>query len=116
MLTLSKQDITRRAKKLKKRFDNWGDARLKVHLLNGSSRVGGGALPLGDLHTTLIGVEVDNVSVTALERFMRGFDPPIIGRIEDERFVMDLRTIQKNEERWIESCLKSALIQLTNKK
>ena len=115
MLTLPKQDITRRAKKLKKRFDNWGDGRLNVLLLDGSSRVGGGALPLEDLYTTLVGVEIDNVSVVALERFMRGLDPPIVGRIEDDRFVIDLRTVQKNEEVFIEQRLRSALHQLTNK-
>jgi L-seryl-tRNA(Ser) seleniumtransferase len=115
MLTLTQEEITRRAKRLKTRIDKWGNRRLKVFFLDGSSRVGGGALPLEELYTTLIGVKIDNVSATALERFMRSFDPPIVGRIEDDHFIMDLRTVQKDEEALIEECLRSALHQLTNK-
>jgi L-seryl-tRNA(Ser) seleniumtransferase len=114
MLTLPKQVITRRAKRLKKRLDNWEESHLNILLLDGSSRVGGGALPLQDLPTTLVGIEIDKVSASALEQFMRGFDPPIVGRIEDDRFLIDLRTVQKGEEGFIENCLKAALGKLTN--
>ncbi|MBW2646709.1 MAG: L-seryl-tRNA(Sec) selenium transferase [Deltaproteobacteria bacterium] len=116
MLTLPKQVIARRAKRLKKRLDNWEDSRLNILLLDGSSRVGGGALPLQDLPTTLVGIGIDKVSASALEQFMRGFDPPIVGRIEDDRFLIDLRTVQKGEEGFIENCLKAALSKLTNKR
>lgn len=116
MLTLPKQAITRRAKRLKKRLDKWEDRRLNIHLLDGSSRVGGGALPLQDLPTTLVGVGIDKVSASALEQFMRGFDPAIVGRIEDDRFLIDLRTVQKGEEELIEKCLRLALSKLTNER
>ncbi|MFH1674229.1 MAG: L-seryl-tRNA(Sec) selenium transferase [Pseudomonadota bacterium] len=116
MLTLPKQTITRRAKRLKKRLDNWEDSRLNILLLDGSSRVGGGALPLQDLSTTLVGIEIDKVSASSLEQFMRGFDPPIVGRIEDDRFLIDFRTVQKGEDVLIENCLRAALSKLTNKR
>jgi L-seryl-tRNA(Ser) seleniumtransferase len=109
MLTLRKQAITRRGKRLKKGLDKWNEDRLKVFLLDGSSRVGGGAMPLQDLPTTLVGIEIEKVSANALEEFMRGYDPPVIGRIENDRFLIDLRTVQKGEERIIENCLRSAL-------
>jgi L-seryl-tRNA(Ser) seleniumtransferase len=116
MLTLPKQVITRRAKRLKKRLGNWEESHLNILLLDGSSRVGGGALPLQDLPTTLVGIEIDKVSASALEQFMRGFDPPIVGRIEDDRFLIDLRTVQKGEDVLIENCLRAALSKLTNKR
>lgn len=108
MLTLPKQAIAQKAKRLKRKLDKWGDKRLDVRLVDGSSRVGGGALPLQDLPSTLVAVTIDKVSVSALEHYMREFDPPIVGRIEDDRFLIDLRTVQKGEEVFIEKGLRAA--------
>ena len=36
-------------------------------------------------------------SVNTLEAFLRAYCPPIIGRIEADRFIVDLRTVQADE-------------------
>jgi len=42
-------------------------------------------------------VKVEGFTVNAVERFMREHSPPIVGRIEDERFVMAPRTLTDGE-------------------
>jgi L-seryl-tRNA(Ser) seleniumtransferase len=41
---------------------------------------------------------------------MRNYDPPIIGRIEDDLFVMDPRTIQEDEYATIETAFKNRIM------
>ena len=59
--------------------------------------VGGGALPLLELPSRCLGVRIEGLSANKLEIEMRGNSPPIIGRIEDDRFVMDPRTLLEED-------------------
>ncbi|MFV9646014.1 MAG: L-seryl-tRNA(Sec) selenium transferase [Desulfobacterales bacterium] len=103
MLTLPYDDIAKEAARLVNILENIDDARLSIKLIDLSSRAGGGALPLLNLPSKCVGVKVEGMSVNAVERYMRNNMPPIIGRIEDDLFIMDLRTIQEDELRFIES-------------
>jgi L-seryl-tRNA(Ser) seleniumtransferase len=66
-------------------------------IVDRDSRAGGGALPLLELPSKCICVEIHGVSVNQVVTMMRLNTPPVIGRIEDNRFIMDLRTIQNHE-------------------
>jgi L-seryl-tRNA(Ser) seleniumtransferase len=44
-----------------------------------------------------VGVTIQGISANAIERSMRESSPPIIGRIEEDIFIMDLRTVQDDE-------------------
>jgi len=90
--------------KMKKRPKNFAtlikDAvapRLSVCLVDLFSRPGGGAFPLQKLPSKGVGVKIQGISANTVEKKMRGNDIPIIGRIEEDRFIMDLRTIQDDE-------------------
>jgi L-seryl-tRNA(Ser) seleniumtransferase len=61
------------------------------------SRPGGGAFPLLKIPSKGVGVKIQGISANAVEKEMRSNDIPIIGRIEEDRFIMDLRTIQDDE-------------------
>ncbi len=69
------------------------NASLRVELRSSFSQVGGGSLPAQDLPTFIVTVQSDNFSPNQIEKFLCGNDPPIIGRIEADRFIMDLRTL-----------------------
>jgi L-seryl-tRNA(Ser) seleniumtransferase len=71
--------------------------RITVELLDFSSKAGGGSLPMLDLPSRCLGVTVDGITANAVERWMRNSNPPIIGRIENDRFIMDPRTLQEEE-------------------
>jgi L-seryl-tRNA(Ser) seleniumtransferase len=69
----------------------------RPHLIDGTSAVGGGALPLAHLPTKLLALRPTFCSVTDLERRLRGGQPAIIGRIAQEQYLLDLRTVLARE-------------------
>lgn len=97
MLTMPFEVIEGKALQLKKMLEELQDPRLNIHLLNLSSRVGGGSLPLLELPSKCIGIKIKGVSANAIERHMRNHSTPIIGRIEEDRFIIDPRTLQDDE-------------------
>ena len=111
MLTLSPTVIQNRARRLRNRLRKLGDDRLETVIMNASSRVGGGALPLQELPTKCVGVKIEGLSVNAIERLMRESMPPIIGYIEEDLFVMDARTIQDEEIAIIASTFQRILME-----
>ncbi|NVL89895.1 MAG: L-seryl-tRNA(Sec) selenium transferase [Desulfobacterales bacterium] len=106
MLTLPLKVISNRANRLRSRLRKLGNDLLEAVVINASSRVGGGALPLQELPTKCVGVRVKGLSASRIERIVREADPPIIGRIENDLFVMDMRTVQDDEIAVIASIFK----------
>ena len=66
-------------------------------LVDGDSKVGGGALPLLSMPTALLALSPGKLSAHAMESRLRANDPPIVGRVEKERVLLDVRTIQDRE-------------------
>ena len=57
----------------------------------------GGSLPLLELPSKCVAIRVSGKSANDIEQFMRSADPPVIGRIENDRFIMDVRTVQEDD-------------------
>jgi len=68
--------------------------------------LGGGSTPQQTLATTLIAFDRDAV---ALERALRGSEPPVVARIDEDRLLIDLRTVHPREEHALASALRTAL-------
>jgi len=94
MLTMNIGDIETRASNLVEELKNIGISQLDIELFERSSRAGGGSLPLLELPSRCLGIRVRGMSANALEKKMRANDPPIIGRIEDDAYIMDPRTLK----------------------
>jgi L-seryl-tRNA(Ser) seleniumtransferase len=62
-----------------------------------TARVGGGALPLLELPGPAVAVSVPGLSADGLAARLRAADPPVIGRIEDDRLLLDPRTLADDE-------------------
>jgi len=110
MLTLPMNEIQRRADQLCALLSDIGDLRLRLAQHALSSRAGGGSLPLLDIPTVCVGMQVTGVSTSAVESFLRHHTPPVIGRIEDDVFLMDVRTLQDDEMQWIQTAVAELLI------
>ncbi len=109
MIMLPLEEIQKRAQQLADALKKSGDARLHIQLIERSSKTGGGALPLMELPSLCVGIQIKGISPNALEKTMRSNDPPIIGRIEDDLFVMDPRTIRKDELSIIETAFENLI-------
>ncbi len=72
---------------------------LELQLLDGASVIGGGSAPEMSLPSTLISVTSPCWRAVELEERLRGNQPPVIARIEEDRLVLDLRTVSAASER-----------------
>jgi len=97
MLTCPFEQIEKKAVVLSSMLESIKDPRMKINVFDISSRVGGGALPLLKLPSKCMGISIQEISANTIESHMRKNDCPIIGRIENDLFILDLRTIQDDE-------------------
>lgn len=111
MITAEAEELERLARRLARRLRRGLRERLNVKLFPGASRVGGGAYPERDLPTTLVGVRPaqDGLSVDQLKERLLQSDPPLIGRIERNRFCLDPRTLDEAEHALVSEALAQAL-------
>jgi L-seryl-tRNA(Ser) seleniumtransferase len=86
-----------KAEKLLKITGSLKSPNFDLHLSEGESKVGGGALPLLVIPTCLLRIIPKKLSAHAIEAWFRSYDPPIIGRVEKEHVLFDVRTIQNRE-------------------
>jgi L-seryl-tRNA(Ser) seleniumtransferase len=101
--------LAEKAGRLKKMLESTGHKRLTVASLDLVSRPGGGSLPLLELPSKGLGVKIDGLSANAIEKSLRLNSPPIIGRIEDDLYTMDMRTLQDDELETIRSAIETLL-------
>jgi L-seryl-tRNA(Ser) seleniumtransferase len=109
MLTMNINEIEKRASKLHESLKEIGDSRLKVSIEALFSKAGGGALPLLELPSRCLKIQVKEMSVNTLERNMREYSPPIIGRIENDAFIIDPRTLLDDDLPIIRSAFEKIL-------
>jgi L-seryl-tRNA(Ser) seleniumtransferase len=65
----------------------------ELQLRDSTAQIGSGALPTEELPTVVVRVEHKKLGASAVAQKFRSANPPIIGRINDDRFLLDLRTI-----------------------
>jgi L-seryl-tRNA(Ser) seleniumtransferase len=65
----------------------------RISIDEATSQIGSGALPLDEIPTRVIAIEHDSLTADQIARRFRTADPPIIGRVHDGRFQLDLRGI-----------------------
>ena len=109
MLTSSRESIAKKALELEQALKQIDDARLEISTIDRSSKAGGGALPLLELPSQCIRLRIQGLSTSRFERNMRSHDPPIIGRIEEDHYIIDMRTIQEDEISIIENAIANLL-------
>lgn len=97
MLLMQKTEIENRARHLKRLLEDLKLPHLHIALLDLPSKAGGGSLPLLELPSCCIGLQIADMSPNTLERRLRHNNPPIIGRIENDWFLIDPRTVQDGE-------------------
>jgi len=98
MLSYTDSELGERARELAAALqDRYGD-RLQIDVHTASSRVGGGALPLSELPTRVVAVRCTDLPTTRLETRLRTLpEVPVIGRIQDDYCLIDVRTLLDND-------------------
>jgi len=68
-----------------------------ISVMTTGSRVGGGALPDETLESKAVVLEPVDRTVNQLEKDLRTNTLPVIGRIEEDRYILDMRTVGDDE-------------------
>lgn len=97
MLTVSAADLKKRAQRVTRRLTKKLGEKCRVAIIPTVSRVGGGALPEFSIGSWAIALEPMTMTLHAFETMLRKLTIPIIGRIENDRFLLDVRTVQERE-------------------
>ena len=92
MISMPPSEIEQQANALAQQLQSAGFA---VEVIDGRSTVGGGSLPGETLPTRLVALSVDHPD-DFLARLRRS-DPPVVARIENDRVVLDLRTVMDRD-------------------
>jgi L-seryl-tRNA(Ser) seleniumtransferase len=67
-------------------------------VVDGRSMIGGGSLPEESLPTKLVAIPGASAALEALAKRLRTGGPPIIARIEDNRLLLDPRTVDPRDD------------------
>jgi len=78
-----------------------------VEIVPGYSVIGGGATPEQTIPTWLISISCADLA--SAERRLRLADPPVVARIENDRLVLDLRTVLPEEEEGLTAALRTVM-------
>jgi L-seryl-tRNA(Ser) seleniumtransferase len=75
-------------------------------IIEAPATVGGGALPLTELPGWVIAISPTALSLNELTISLRRCEPPVIGRIQDDRFLVDPRTLNNGDEEFLLQALR----------
>src|SRR5262245_27001715 len=87
------QEIRALGEELLSRLQSVLGNEFQIDLQDSTAQIGSGALPTEELPTAVLSLRHKKLSANAIAEKFRGANPPIIGRIKDDRFLLDLRCI-----------------------
>jgi L-seryl-tRNA(Ser) seleniumtransferase len=105
MISASKETLEKRAQSWKAALDH------SCAVEEGRSAIGGGSLPGETLPTWVLSVDCGTVDGGAQEvmRRLRDCQPPVVARIEDDRVLLDPRTVSPEEDEGLLRALSASL-------
>jgi L-seryl-tRNA(Ser) seleniumtransferase len=90
-------ELVKKARRLRRMAGQLPTENFMLELADGDSRAGGGALPYLKLPSRLLCLVPGKLSARCMESRLRASDPPVIGRLEKDRVLLDVRTIRARE-------------------
>ncbi len=97
MIAISEAILKQRALGLLQRFQDHLSNNCSFELVQLYSRVGGGAMPEQNLASWGVAVQPLGMKINQLEKALRQAPVPVIGRVEDDRLLLDMRTLADDE-------------------
>jgi L-seryl-tRNA(Ser) seleniumtransferase len=80
---------------------------LRLDVVDGRSTIGGGTTPGLEIPTRLLAVRIEGHGPDDLDARLRAGEPPIVGRIEENRLLLDLRTVLPEQDEAVVMALRN---------
>ncbi len=97
MLTESNEEVKKRGQSLQRRIKASIGNKVRMRLEEDVSEVGSGSLSWANIPTHILTFKSNKKSAEVIAEGMRKFNPPIYGRINNDCFIIDCRTILHEE-------------------
>lgn len=98
MFSLTVDELEKRAQTVVAKLRDLIPGEVEMRVVDGGSEVGSGSAPIQTMPTRLLSVRPTRLSAEELAKQLRHNDPPIFARIQREAVLLDLRTIQPDED------------------
>jgi L-seryl-tRNA(Ser) seleniumtransferase len=109
MIAMKKEELAGRARLFARRLRGAVPEGVQVNVSQGDSVVGGGSCPECRLPTALVAVESSGLRPNLIESRLRLHNPPVIVRLEEDKLLLDLRTVFPDQEKILIDSLRKAL-------
>lgn len=96
MITSTPEELFEKAKILKDKIDERNTA-INVYIEDGKSTVGGGSMPGEEFDSKVVVLNGESLTVDRIEEGLRLSKAHIIGRIKDDKYMLDLRTLNEKD-------------------
>lgn len=106
MLTIPQQELRKRGEKIQAEIQ---DLPIEIAVIDTYSQMGSGALPLEKIPSVALRLKPQKISLNRFARRLRLSDPAVVGYIEDDRFMLNLRTVRQDELAQIVQVLRQVL-------
>lgn len=94
LFAISVEELRARGQKIKMAVKN---SDLQIMMVQATSQVGSGAFPLQEMPSAALEVKCKHLKSERLAQRLRQSDPPIIGYIQDDRVLLNMRTVREDE-------------------
>ncbi len=98
ILSLSRAELRQRCESLLPKLKTSLGAAAECTICEATATVGGGALPLTELPGWVISLAPAKFSLNEMASRLRSCETPVIGRIQEDRFLIDPRTLINDDE------------------
>ena len=116
MITAVPKQLQRKAQQLRRKLSTTVGDLARIFIRPGFSRVGGGSFPEQDLSTTLVCMVPTYGSVEDLRQSLLHGELPLVGRVEEESFCLDPRTLSSDEFNLVAKAVHLALQGMRSKR
>ena len=96
LITRELKEIEKNANALYEKLDILKDVAI-INVEDTLSQIGGGSLPMERLNSKCVSITPKNISTASLEEKLRLNENPVVGRISDNKLIIDMRTILDDE-------------------
>ena len=108
MISMPLNALSRRARNFARRLRAVLPKDVRVSVIGGNSVIGGGSCPESVLRTALVTLESDRARPALVESRLRAGNPPVVIRVENDRAIIDLRTVFPEQESVLIEALRRA--------
>ncbi len=109
MLTAGATDLEEQARTLAEQLRYVVGELAAIEVEATISRVGGGAMPTADLPSMAVTIRPRQMDSEKLAKLLRAGEPAVMGRVQDDRLLLDMRTVSPGEGELLVKAVAAAL-------